>query len=82
MRADDEAFLRDQKLYTVIARHNVTCAAIPSAFEALFNDEVHAALRHGMRKIELVGFEAPDDTRDDARRQSDAALLTAIRKRE
>jgi hypothetical protein len=65
----------------VIARHNITRADIPSVFDAMFNDELRAALRHGMRPVRWVGFDAPADTRDEARKQSDAALLTVIRRK-
>jgi hypothetical protein len=34
--------------------------------------------QHGIRPVVFVGFDAPADTRNETRKQTDAALLAAI----
>ena len=54
----------------------------PSAeIDAIFARDAEffrAISRYGIRPVVFVGFAMPADTRDEARKQTDAALLAAI----
>jgi hypothetical protein len=76
VQGDDAAYRRDAALYDVIAKHGFR----PVVFNISEAEAAELAERFA-KVFRFPALDAPADARNSARKQSDAALLTAIRKR-
>jgi hypothetical protein len=77
VRNASAVYARDAAIYDIVRKHGIR----PVVFDITPAEAAELAERFA----EMFRFpaldDAPADTRDDARRQSDAALLNAIKKR-